>query len=576
MFYTTYYSSNSKDKTDISIQFNTTQKLMKDFNKFRKRIHLYNTINQNLNSFHKNSIRTLVHKRFIDNNYYSNEEREKDENITLPNCNNNYKTINNNSNIKNKKIKLNLSLSKSPFNKTMSNNSFITLPSFNISKSRNKNNELVKLSDYKYEKSVKFIQKSFEHEKKGKISTKAKEIFLLKYFKKIQEKELSNISYNLTTKIELFDVEINSLEKKLNLLKSFINEENKYLEDLKMKYKKEKEYNQELINKKMDSFKDTFLLRFRLNKIERKFSKYLNNKFFLLCVKNLTNQIENFNEEDKKDYLLDLDSLEKISDFSYLENQLELLKEEDFSEEEIEKVVFGRKLFKEQKNIFSSTEEFNLKLNQIESKIQSNLILFNHQEKELNKIRNEYYQKLDLIENDIQINNYFEDEIEKNLIKFKEIKFRNNYLENYLKNIKDNIDKDSSEKDECKIVEKKVYEIFKEINEKYKIKIKLKFNEKITILTYLKYIENILNKLIKNIKEYKNKNNEIYLIIVNKFEKIKRIKNFELFKEAIKKENEKKIETIIGKSKKIIIKPFKKVQPKYNIKLNKQKLNKTK
>ena len=572
MFYTTYYSSNSKDKTDISIQFNSTKNLMKDFNKFRKKIHLYNAINQNLNSFHKNSIRTLVHKRFIDNNYYPNEEREKDGNLTLPNFNNNYNTINNNTNRK-KNI---ISLSKSPFNKTISNNSFITLPSFNFSKSRNKNNELAKLSDYKFEKTVKFIQKSFEHERKGKISNKTKEIFLLKYFKKIQEKELLNLNYNLNTKNELFDVEINSLEKKLNLLKSFINEENKYLEDLKIKYKKEKEYNQVLINKKMDSFKETFLLRFRLNKIERKFSKYLNNKFFLLCVKNLTNQLENFEEEDKKDYLLDLDSLEKISDFSYLENQFEILKEEDYSEEEIEKVVFGRKLFKEQKNIFSSTEEFNLKLNQIESKIQSNLIVFNQQEKDLNKIRNEYYEKLDLIENDIQVNNFFENEIEKNLNKLKEVKFRNNYLQNYLKNIKDKIEKNSSEKNECKIVENKIYEIFKEINERHKIKIKLKFNEKITILTYLKYIENILNKLIKKIKEYKNKNNEIYLFIVNKFDKIKRIKTFELFKEKMEKENEKEMEKIIDKSKKLIIKPFKKVQPKYNIKLNKQNLNKTK
>ena len=572
MFYTTYYSSNSKDKTDISIQFNSTKNLMKDLNKFRKKIHLYNAINQNLNSFHKNSIRTLVHKRFIDNNYYPNEEREKDGNLTLPNFNNYYNTINNNTNRKKNKI----SLSKSPFNKTISNNSFITLPSFNFSKSRNKNNEFAKLSDYKFEKTVKFIQKSFEHERKGKISNKTKEIFLLKYFKKIQEKELLNLNYNLNTKNELFDVEINSLEKKLNLLKSFINEENKYLEDLKIKYKKEKEYNQVLINKKMDSFKETFLLRFRLNKIERKFSKYLNNKFFLLCVKNLTNQLENFEEEDKKDYLLDLDSLEKISDFSYLENQFEILKEEDYSEEEIEKVVFGRKLFKEQKNIFSSTEEFNLKLNQIESKIQSNLIVFNQQEKDLNKIRNEYYEKLDLIENDIQVNNFFENEIEKNLNKLKEVKFRNNYLQNYLKNIKDKIEKNSSEKNECKIVENKIYEIFKEINERHKIKIKLKFNEKITILTYLKYIENILNKLIKKINEYKNKNNEIYLFIVNKFDKIKRIKTFELFKEKMEKENEKEMEKIIDKSKKLIIKPFKKVQPKYNIKLNKQNLNKTK
>ena len=165
MFYTTYYSSNSKDKTDISIQYNSTNKLMKDFNKFRKRIHLYN-INQTLNSFHKNSIRTLVHKRFIDN--YSNEERLKD--LTLPNCNNNnFNTIYINTYGNNKKLKLNKSSSKSPFNKTISNNSFITLPSFNFSKSRNKNNELyLKLSDYKIEKTVKFIQKSFEYEKKEK------------------------------------------------------------------------------------------------------------------------------------------------------------------------------------------------------------------------------------------------------------------------------------------------------------------------------------------------------------------------------------------------------------------------
>jgi len=571
MFYTTYYSSNSKDKTDISIQYNSTNKLMKDFNKFRKRIHLYN-INQTLNSFHKNSIRTLVHKRFIDN--YSNEERLKD--LTLPNCNNNnFNTIYINTYGNNKKLKLNKSSSKSPFNKTISNNSFITLPSFNFSKSRNKNNELyLKLSDYKIEKTVKFIQKSFEYEKKEKISNKTKEIFLLKYYKKIQEKELYELNFNINSKKELFDVEINSLEKKVNLLKSFIKEENKYLEDLQIKYKKEKEYNQELINKKMDCFKDTFLLRFRLNQIERQFRKYLNNKFFLLCVKNLTNQIENFNEEDKKDYLLDLDSLEKISDFSYLENQFELLKEEDYSEEGIEKIVFGRKLFIEQKNIFSSIEEFNLKLNKIENNIQSNLILFNQQDKDLHNIRKEYYEKLDLIESDNQINIFFENEIEKNLNKLKEVKFKNNYLENYLKSIKNKINKDS--KNEFKIVEKKIYQIFKELNERCKIKLKKKFNEKITILTYLKYIENIINKLIKIMKEYKNKNNEMYLIILNKFDKIKRIKNCELFKEQTKKENEKEIQKIIDKSNKIIIKPFKKVEQKYNIKLNKSNFKKTK
>ena len=271
----------------------------------------------------------------------------------------------------------------------------------------------------KSEKNLNIFSTNIRCETISEFNNKHKEIIYSKYFKNIRENELMKLKEKRKIKIESYNFEILHYKRMINLLKQFINKENKYYDYLKNKIIKEKEFNEILIEQKVNCIKKNFLLKDRLKKLERKFRKYLNNKFFLLCVKNLTNQIENFNEEDKKDYLLDLDSLEKISDFSYLENQFELLKEEDYSEEGIEKIVFGRKLFIEQKNIFSSIEEFNLKLNKIENNIQSNLILFNQQDKDLHNIRKEYYEKLDLIESDNKINIFFENEIEKNLNKLK-------------------------------------------------------------------------------------------------------------------------------------------------------------
>jgi hypothetical protein len=45
IYYKTFYSSYSKDKTDISSYLNTTQKLKNDFTKFKKTIKLSHTVN---------------------------------------------------------------------------------------------------------------------------------------------------------------------------------------------------------------------------------------------------------------------------------------------------------------------------------------------------------------------------------------------------------------------------------------------------------------------------------------------------------------------------------------------------
>ena len=80
----------------------------------------------------------------------------------------------------------------------------------------------------------------------------------------------------------------------LFLLNSYINDEKQYLIYLKKTLKKEKEICLDLIEKKNESLHETFLLRNKLGKIQRTFEKNFNNKFFILCGKNGTNQIKHY------------------------------------------------------------------------------------------------------------------------------------------------------------------------------------------------------------------------------------------------------------------------------------------
>ena len=146
--------------------------------------------------------------------------------------------------------------------------------------------------------------------------------------------------------------------------------------------------------------------------------------------------------------------------------------------------MFGRKLFKEQKNLFTSVKEFHLKLNQIENDIQNFLTLFNQSQKELDLFRIIIRKKNNLLQEDTLKDNYFKEEIEKSLNKLKDLKFRNNHLKIYIKNLKKNINP-SIRKNKLNLVKKKIIKINKLINEKYNIKKKRKFNKKIIIINYI-------------------------------------------------------------------------------------------
>ena len=85
----TYFSSHSAERTDISSQLDSTQKMIKDLNVLKSKIKQYqkNKIQNGVNSFYRNSIRSLVHKNFRIKLILNNDEKEEENpNFFLPEC----------------------------------------------------------------------------------------------------------------------------------------------------------------------------------------------------------------------------------------------------------------------------------------------------------------------------------------------------------------------------------------------------------------------------------------------------------------------------------------------------------
>ena len=598
----TYYSSFSAEKTDISSQLDNTQRMIKDLKTLKKQANLYQ-MGQNLvkfKSFHKNSIRSLVHSNFKNKMVINSDEKEEKAKVFLPECK------------RNKKLKFNQIYNETSYNipfynKILSNNSLLSLSSSRIKRrtfsnnfksmirSRNKK-KIVHTSNFSLSNSKNNLNsvyfsisnlndkidsknkkiKNSNHIRTESISQfykKSKELVYSNYINNIQKAEYRKLNEGIKTKIELYDVEIFSLQQSINLIEKYMKDDEKYIEYLKKELLKETEKNELLLKKKNEGFTENFLLNHRLQKIERIYRKNINNKFFLLCVKNGTNQIDKFTEEDKNDYLLDLDTLNQLSNFSVFEkkinNQISKQEDEKLSVDEIEIIVFGRKLIRKPKIIFNSPEEFGKKLNKIESNIQNSLIEFNQSQNTLNLYREEYKEKLDLIEKDYKIDIFYQNEMNKYYEKLNEVKTRNEYLKKYVKNIKFKNRKHI----QLELIEDKIFEVFINIEEKYRISVNRNFNEKITTITYLRDLERGFNKLVKIKNSLMLNHHSLYLEIKKNIDKEHRIAKIKELKEKVFKDFDEKINKVLTKSCKLIVKQRRKINRIHIDSLKHTKLN---
>jgi len=566
----TFYSSFSAEKTDISSQLDNTHKMIKDFNTLKKKVKLYQTKQKGIKieKFHKNSIRSLVYRNFKKKILLNKEEKSEEKtNFFLPECPKSKKT-----NLE-KKI-FNTTFNIPYFRRTIENNSNkisktrkrIDSNSFIIvKKSRNKpklfkNFNLTMTNSYIL---------SYRNETLSEFNNKSKEMVLSNYIKNLQEHEIKKFNEGIQIKLDLYDIEIHRLEEMIFLIKTFIKDDEKYLEHLKKTLKIERELNEMLIEKKEQCFIESFLLNRRLVKIGRKYSQNINNKFFLICVKNGTNQIEKFTEEDKKDYDLDKETMEYLSNFTLFETMLNKLSKEEYdnlSINEIENVIFGRKLIRPPKIIFNSPDIFKKKLNEIENNIQNSLIIFNKSQKELQLIRDEFNSKMNLIEGEKNVHLNFQNEFENYMEKYNEVKHRNDYLKIYIKQIK----LQSKKSIKLNIVEDKIFEIYIEINKIFPLFKKRKFNEKNNTILYLQDLEITINNLIKYENQQKLINNQELINFKKSLMKKHKIQKIEELKKKAKMEIEEKIQRILIKNNQFIFKQNRKIDMKMKKKKEKK------
>ena len=557
----TYFSSHSAERTDISSQLDSTQKMIKDLNVLKSKIKQYqkNKIQNGVNSFYRNSIRSLVHKNFRIKLILNNDEKEEENpNFFLPECRK--KSLNKEiSNLNN------TNYNNLYYSRTISNNS-------NLSLSHSKTKKKIKLKELNYSIKSRNLNSNFQNkfyltipnrinsknESLLKFKSQNKEIIISNYINNIQKYKMKHFNESIQTQNELLNVEIYHLEKMINLIKAYMKDDEKYYEYLKITLKKEKEYNESLIDKKIKVFIETYLLNPRLMHIHKVYKRNIENKFFLLCVKNLTSEFEKFPEEDKEDYNLDLETLSYLSNFTFIEKRLNILSKEqneNLSINEIEEILFGRKLIRKPKLIFNSIESYILKLNEVENNVQNSLVIFNEKQKELNEIRDEYNNLLDLFEQDSKIDYFYKNEIQNYIEKYNEVKIRFEYLKHYKKNIQIQLKKLIN----LDLVEEKILEVYMNINKKYHISIKRKFNEKVTIITYLKDLERCINQLIAYEKEQILINNENYKVVKKKIERKNKLKKMNEFKEKSIMEFQEKINKVLRKNDKLIIKQRRKI-----------------
>ena len=557
----TYFSSHSAERTDISSQLDSTQKMIKDLNVLKSKIKQYqkNKIQNGVNSFYRNSIRSLVHKNFRIKLILNNDEKEEENpNFFLPECRK--KSLNKEiSNLNN------TNYNNLYYSRTISNNS-------NLSLSHSKTKKKIKLKELNYSIKSRNLNSNFQNkfyltipnrinsknESLSKFKSQNKEIIISNYINNIQKYKMKHFNESIQTQNELLNVEIYHLEKMINLIKAYMKDDEKYYEYLKITLKKEKEYNEALIDKKIKVFIETYLLNPRLMHIHKVYKRNVQNKFFLLCVKNLTSEFEKFPEEDKEDYNLDLETLSYLSNFTFIEKRLNILSKEqneNLTINEIEEILFGRKLIRKPKLIFNSIESYILKLNEVENNVQNSLVIFNEKQKELNEIRDEYNNLLDLYEEDSKIDFFYKNEIQNYIEKYNEVKIRFEYLKHYKKNIQIQLKKLIN----LDLVEEKILEVYMNINKKYHISIKRKFNEKVTIITYLKDLERCINQLIAYEKEQILINNENYKVVKKKIERKNKLKKINEFREKSKMEFQEKINKVLRKNDKLIIKQRRKI-----------------
>ena len=431
-------SIENQKQNSISIDYQSfnssciTNKGLKSINHFRSSINnYYKHMRKNnslvLNIFHlNNSIKSKIEKnKKLNHNFI----KTKSCDVILPNIS---QTLSTSPKQKYKNLKISLNNDNNDFNINNNKNIFFTLNKSNFSTSvnslniKNKSNisnkkKLLKneLSSYintnnKNKNILSLNNASFynideytlKRENLCDYLNKTKKIIMYKYAQNDLKKLFQLEKEKKESNLEQHNLNLNLLKKLHFLFKKYIASFDTYFFNVKEEIRNCKKENTNLIEKKKKLFNEIFVLGHTVYRIKNKFKDYLNNKYFLLSVKNHTKKFNYFSAKDKNEFnsdLLLLDILDQRLNSIFMiplkdKENGEKIKEKYDKIEEIRKFSVsnkdGFKKFKQgikkrfytqksindsmkAKNIFNTPKQFMKDLNLISKGINDSLKVFN-------------------------------------------------------------------------------------------------------------------------------------------------------------------------------------------------------
>ena len=588
------------EKTEISNSNNSKNELEKKLItlKLKSNKKKFNFIITNVNKSNSNNINLNTYTNLNASNT-SKSKSKTNENISKTNNNEISKSNNN------KSLNLNLNLYNiDNINKTHFTTTYFTKRSNDSKTSK----DPIRNKIYKniLEKNIQNNQRhppfsvDFREKNLTKFYNQTKDLCYQKYCLRLQKNKLEVAKMKSDLISVLGDLEYFKYLKFYQLFKPFTSNFERYLIFLKETIYKEFKEKERLKLVKAELSSEIVILRKNLLNMHKTLKSYIDDKFFLLCVKNATLNLENFSEKYKSEFKRDLQNLETLK--NYINDISELTSEENLinknkkilelnsnkSHKEIDKekkkeIDFMAKIqkirdnFEESfnhgmkfENLFDSAEEFIYKINSSQKRIEAllkkgskvevekaNMIDFLvHHSKEIEKVKEEIFFE----EN--RYNKYIRD--------LNEAKMKNKFLAEY----KNKIAKMRKYNISYKVL-KKIKNVIKNISnlqDKSVNEILIEKNKKRKEIPYymLKNLENTIIYLINFKEEQKIKNNVEYSKIIKIKEKNNRLSVIEQKKEEVKIKNENKLKVIIEKNLKVFlnkekrtcidIKPLKKIK----------------
>ena len=451
---------------------------------------------------------------------------------------------------------------------------------------------------------------------------KTKDMSILRFIYSRKKKDMEIEKEKRATNQENQELNYHHLKLLFSLFNKYYDTKYEYMDYLKKTIVEDKKQNQKLYEDKITLMNDIFIIRHKTLKLENKFKNYLNDKYFLLSVKNHSFKLYKFSPEDQEDYKNDLNKLDILNfmlkvtaqecDTRENENEKET-KKIDIKEIQSKKIILFKNrnrnsiFFNENKTIksfkkvnqkvqnlrhyslptltdaqrqivktgfraipiYKHEEDFNRDLQQASKNIQFSLMEYNKVSRELQIMRNDLKQNKLEIKNLQDFQDYIHNEIIINNKKLENLKALNNNLENYKKYLK-MIKVIDLNKGKINIKLRKIINNINNSNDDL-LNEYLSDTEKTTELNKLYYIEKTIEYLLKFKEMQKINNSKNFEIIENKVEQENRIRALRAKQENNLKKINSIIKKVINKNKKPIFVMRRKVDFGYNSEIHKKK-----